>query len=71
MNDQPEGFYITIGDESDEMTYSDEGFDEITMNFVGIETLCSRCRATFPSKSKLDNHLKSDCLDTPLFSLLA
>ncbi len=40
VDDQPEGFYTTIEDEDDEMTYSDKGFDEIAVNFVGIETSC-------------------------------
>ncbi len=50
--------------EVDEVSYSDEGFDEVAINFVGIETSCTKCRATFPSRSKLHNHLKSGCLET-------
>lgn len=65
MDDPLEDFYTTIEDEADEMTYSDEGFDKIAVNFVEIEASCSRCHTTFPSKSKLHNHLKSGCLDTP------
>ena len=71
VDDQSESFYTTFGDEGDEMTYSDKGFDKITMNFVKIETLCFRCHTTFPSKSKLHNHLKSGCLKTSSPSLPA
>lgn len=45
------------------MAYSNKGFDEVAVNFVGIEALCSKYRTTFPSGSKLHNHLKSGCLE--------
>ncbi len=52
------------------MIYSEEGFDEIAVNFVGIETSCTKYRATFPSRSKLYNHLKNGCLERSLPALL-
>ena len=71
MEDEPEGFYTTFGDEADEISYSDEGFDKVAVNFVRIETSCTRCHATFPSRSKLHSHLKSNCLETSSPSLPA
>lgn len=44
------------------MAYSDEGFDEVFVNFVGIEAVCSKCHSLFPLKSKLHMHLTSDCV---------
>ena len=60
VEDQPEGFYTIFGDEGEDVTYSDKGFEEVAVNFVGIETLCSKCHATFPSKSKFHHHLRSN-----------
>lgn len=40
------------------------------MNFVSIETFCTKCRTTFLFISKLHNHLKSSCLETFLHSFL-
>ena len=31
-------------------------------NFVGIETVCSKCSSSFPSKSQLHKHLKAGCV---------
>ncbi len=71
VEDELEGFYTTFENEADKVFYSNEGFDEVTVNFVGIETSCIKCRTTFPSRSKLHNHLKSDCLETSSPSLPA
>ncbi len=71
VEDGPEGFYTTFENEANKVSYSNEGFDKVTVNFVGIETLCTKYRATFPSRSKLHNHLKSSCLETSSPSLLA
>ena len=66
MEDKQEGFYTTFGDEADKVSYSDEDFDKVAVNFVGIETSCTRCHATFSSRLKLHSHLKSGCLETSL-----
>ena len=50
------------------MTYPNEGFDKIAVNFIRIETFCTKCRITFPFRSKLYNHLKNSCLKTFLHS---
>lgn len=63
---QPEGFHTTFEPEKEEFSYSDEGFDEVFINFVGIEAVCSKCRSSFPSKSKLHTHIKSGCVKKTL-----
>ncbi len=59
---QPEGFHATFEPEEEELTYSDDGFDEVFVNFVGIEAVCSKCRSSFPSKSKLHPQIKFGCV---------
>ena len=71
MEDKPKGFYTAFGDEADEVSYLDKGFDKVAVNFIEIKTLCTRCHATFSSRSKLHSHLKSGCLETSLPSLPA
>ena len=61
MEDQPEDFYTTFDKNDEDITYADEGFKEVAINFVRIKTLCNNCRAIFPSKSKLHHHLNSGC----------
>ncbi len=58
---QPDGFYTTFDEDDKDVPYADEGFKEVAVNFVGIGTLCTKCRTTFLSKSKLHHHLKSVC----------
>ncbi len=69
MENQHEDFYNTFEEESDNVTYSNESFDEIAVNFVGIEASCIKCRAIFPSRSKLYNHLRSGYLEISLTTL--
>ena len=57
----PEGFYTTF--ESEEVQYSDEGFDEVDANFVGIKSSYGNCGAPFSSKSLLHKHLKDGCVN--------
>ena len=61
----PEGFYTTFEQEGEEVQYSDEGFDEVDVNFIGIESSCGKCGAPFSSKSLLHKHLKDGC-NSPL-----
>ncbi len=68
VENQPNDFYNTFEEEGDDVIYSDEGFDKMTINFVGIETSCTKYYATFPSRSKLHNHLKSSYLEMSLFA---
>lgn len=65
---QPEGFHTTFEPEEEELSYSDEGFDEVFVNFVGIEAVCSKYRSSFPSKSKLHMHIKSGYMGKTLSS---
>ena len=60
----PEGFYTTLEQENKEIQYSDEGFDEVDANFVGIESSCGKCGALFSSKSLLHKHLKNGCISS-------
>ena len=61
FENRPEGFYTTFDSEGEEVDYSDKGFEEVIANFVGIETVCSKCSFSFPSKSQLHKHLKAGC----------
>lgn len=49
-----------------DITYSDEGFDKVLINFVGIEITYMKCRSLFPSKSKLHKHVKAGCVEKAL-----
>ncbi len=69
VENQPESFYNTFEEEGNDVTYSEEGFDKIAVNFVDIKVSCIKCHATFPSRSKLHNHLKSGCLERSLPAL--
>lgn len=55
------------------MVYLDKDFEEVAVNFVEIKTLCTKYYTTFPSKSKLYNHLKNSYLQvaSPFFSVQA
>lgn len=57
-------------DEEGDVTYLDKGFNEVFVNFVGIETSCLKCRSSFLSKSKLHKHVKAGCIEeaSPLSS---
>ena len=66
MEDQPEGFHTTFDADGEDVTYSDEGFDEVVVNFVGIKTSCLKCHSSFPSKSKLHKHIKVGCVGETL-----
>ena len=62
IEQQPEGFHTTFEPEEKELAYLDESFDEVFVNFVGIEAVYSKCHSSFPSKSKLHMHIKSECV---------
>lgn len=44
------------------------GFNKIVVNFVKIETTCSKYHLSFPSKLKLHKHIKADCMEKALLS---
>lgn len=58
MEDQLEGFHITF-DTNGNVTFPDEGFDEVVVNLVRIETFYLKCHSSFPSRSKLYKHIKA------------
>lgn len=62
IDQYPEGFYTTFETEEEELAYLDEDYNEVFVNFVGIEAVCSKCRLLFPSKSKLYIYIKSGCV---------
>ncbi len=45
-----------------ETYYIDEPYDELQVNFVGIELVCNRCTSAFPSRSALHKHIKNGCI---------
>ena len=61
FENRPEGFYTIFDPEGEEVDYSDKGFEEVIANFVGIETVCSKCSSSFSSKLQLHKHLKAGC----------
>lgn len=61
---QPKSFYTMFEDERKEFNYSNKGFDKVVVNFVEIETICTKCNTSFFSRSKLHKYLKTDCLGT-------
>ena len=48
--------------EEDYMEHDDQPPEESFAGFVGIESSCHNCNASFKSKSKLHKHLRQDCL---------
>lgn len=66
MEDQLERFYTTFNTDGEDVTYSDEGFDKVIINFVGIEISYSKCYSSFPSKSKLHKYIKTGCIKEAL-----
>ena len=77
MEDQPEDFYTIFDANGENVAYLDEGFDEVVINFVGIETSYSKYHSFFPSRSKLHKHIKAGGVrealpssSTQLFSLI-
>ena len=44
-----------------ETYYTNEPYDELQVNFVGIKSMCDRCSTSFQSRSALHRHIKSGC----------
>lgn len=59
MKDLPENFYTIFDEDREDVAYSDKSFDEDVVNFVRIETFCSKCHSSFPLRSKLHKHTKA------------
>ncbi len=45
-----------------ETYYTDEPYDELQVNFVGIKSICDQCTSAFPSRSALHKHIKNGCV---------
>lgn len=69
VEDQPEDFHTIFDDENEDVNYSDKDFKEVAVNFVGIKTSCNKCRAIFPSWSKLHHYLRGDWWEVTFLSL--
>lgn len=41
--------------------YTKEEFNKLFNNFLGVESICHRCKLTFPSNSLIHKYLKSNC----------
>lgn len=52
-------FYITFDSVDKEVNYSEKSFEEVIINFVGIEIVCLPCNSSFFSKLQLHKHLKA------------
>lgn len=61
VKDQPKDFYPTFVNRDKNISYSKEGFEEIAVNFIGIDALCNKCHITFPFKIKTSLPLE-ECL---------
>lgn len=61
MEDQLEGFQTIFDINRKDVVYSDKCFNEVIVNFVGVEVSYSRCHSSFPSKLKLHQHIKAGC----------
>lgn len=66
MEDQLEGFHTTFDVDKEDVLYSDEGFNEVIVNFVRIETFYLKCYSSFLSKLKLYKDIKAKCVGEAL-----
>lgn len=71
MENEPEGFYTIFKNEKRDVTYLDKGFEEVVVNFMGIETTCLKYCSSFLSKLKLHKHVKADYVKEALPSSFA
>ena len=42
--------------------YTNEPYNKLQVNFVGIESICDRCTAAFLSRSALHKHIRTGCV---------
>lgn len=49
-------------DEGD-IFYTTQEPDKVFVNFLGVESICHKSKLTFPSKSLMHKHLKSNCTE--------
>lgn len=70
MKDQPDCVHTTFDVDGKDIIYSDKGFQEVIINFIGIEISCSKCHSSFPSKLKLHKYIKAGYIGEalPFFS---
>lgn len=66
MEDQLEGFYTIFDIDRKDVIYLDKSFDEVIINFVEIETFCSKCHSSFLLKLKLYKYIKAGCVEDAL-----
>lgn len=71
VENQLKSFYNTFNKDDKDITYANKGFKNVVVNFIRIKALCNKCRATFPSKTKLHHHLESGCQEMTSPSLPA
>lgn len=50
FENRPKDFYTTFDADNKKVDYSDEGFEKVIANFVGIKKVCSKCSSSFLSK---------------------
>lgn len=50
MEDQQKDFHTIFNLEEEELAYLNKRFDEVFVNFVGIEAIYSKCHLSFPLK---------------------
>lgn len=61
MESQFKDFYTIFDNEDEDVTYSNDGFKEIAVNFDRIKASYNKCCANFFIKSKFYNYLRDDC----------
>ena len=68
MEDHLEDFHTIFNANGENIAYLDEGFDEVVINFFGIETSYSKYHSSFPSRSKLHKYIKAGGMGEALLS---
>ena len=59
----PDVGYVEEKPDKGNIFYTIEEPDKLFVNFLSVESICHRCKLTFPSKSLIHKHLKSNSIE--------
>lgn len=62
LEDLPDMGHAEEEPNDEDIFYTTEEPDKLFVNFLGVETVCHRCKSIFSSKSLIHKHLKSNCV---------